>query len=65
MTPNRILVIDDEPGVRDIVRITLEMAGHVVIEATSGETGLTEANRHAPDLILCDVDMPGLDGRKR
>src|SRR5262245_20928812 len=59
---SRILVIDDEPAIRDTMRMILECDGHDVIAASSGQEGLTLAERESPDLVFLDVKMPGLDG---
>jgi len=59
---SRILVIDDEPAIRDTMRMILEYDGHDVIAASSGQEGLTLAERESPDLVFLDVKMPGLDG---
>jgi len=63
-----ILVIDDEVQIRRLLRVCLEMNGYEVVEAASGETGLQEAVRCQPAIILLDLglpDMPGLDMLKR
>jgi two-component system nitrogen regulation response regulator NtrX len=61
MTP-RILVIDDEPAIRDTMRMTLEYEGYECLTAASGAEGLAVAERESPDLVFLDVKMPGLDG---
>ena len=58
----RVLVIDDEPDVLLLCRVNLEIAGHEVLEASDGETGLDLAQREAPDVIVLDVMLPNLDG---
>jgi DNA-binding response OmpR family regulator len=58
----RILVVDDEASIRDLVRDVLEEEGHEVLLADDGYAGLRMAERHAPDCIVLDVMMPGLDG---
>lgn len=58
----RVLVVDDVPENLDLVRRTLEQVGCEVLVATTGERGLTTARRQAPELILLDVMMPGMDG---
>ena len=58
----RILVIDDEPEVRCVLRDMLTPCGHTVIEADSGETGLALLEREAVDVILTDISMPGMSG---
>jgi len=58
----RILVIDDEPAIRDTMRMTLEYEGHECLTAGSGQEGLTLAEHENPDLVFLDIKMPGLDG---
>ena len=58
----RVLIIDDEAPIRLLCRVNLEAAGMQVLEAADGESGLEQARRGAPDVILLDVMMPGLDG---
>jgi DNA-binding response OmpR family regulator len=57
-----ILVIDDDPDVRDFIVTSLEEQGYRVREASDGERGLREAARHMPDLVILDFVMPGLSG---
>lgn len=59
---NTILVVDDEHTIRDVVRRYLEYDGFVVHEAADGQTALETINRHAPDLIVLDLMLPGIDG---
>lgn len=59
---HRVLVIDDEPGMRSLMRRGLGMAGYTVETVDGGEAGLEAANRQRPDLVLLDLMMPGLDG---
>jgi CheY-like chemotaxis protein len=58
----RILVIDDEELVRDMLRQTLERAGYDVLDAPEGEVGLRLFHAHRPDLIITDILMPGREG---
>lgn len=58
----RILVIDDEEGLRKSLTLILQDAGHEVVTAFDGEVGLKTAVEQGPDLILCDVRMPGMTG---
>jgi signal transduction histidine kinase len=58
----KILVIDDEEWLRDMVKIALVDRGYHVIEADNGTTGIEIARRELPDLILCDVRMERVDG---
>jgi len=57
-----VLVIDDEAPIRLLCRVNLEAEGMHVLEAADGPSGLDTATREAPDVILLDVMMPGLDG---
>ncbi|WP_299838713.1 response regulator transcription factor [uncultured Paracoccus sp.] len=58
----KILIVDDDPRLRDLVRIALERAGHSVITAADGSQALTHAAREIPDLIVLDVGLPEMDG---
>ena len=58
----RILVADDEPHIRQILRFTLERAGYQVFTAADGEEALVRANEIKPSLVLLDVMMPKIDG---
>jgi len=58
-----VLVVDDEPVLRTIVREILHEEGYAVIEAADGRVMLEIMARERPDLVLMDVMMPGLDGR--
>lgn len=58
----KILLIDDDSGIRDVVRFALAREGFVVIEAEDGVQGLSLAEKEAPDLIVLDIMMPELDG---
>ena len=59
---SRVLIIDDEAGVRDSLRMVLEYEGYVVSEAASGEAGLEKVRGAVFDLIFLDVKMPRMDG---
>jgi CheY-like chemotaxis protein len=59
-----ILVVDDEPVLRAIVREILHEEGYAVIEAADGRVMLEIMTRERPDLVLMDVMMPGVDGRE-
>ncbi|MGI6157383.1 MAG: response regulator [Saccharofermentanales bacterium] len=58
----RILVVDDEPNIVNILRSNLEREGHEVIPAYDGEEAIRLADEHRPDLILLDCMLPGMDG---
>ncbi len=57
-----ILVVDDEPANRSLLKAILAPAGHVVYEASRGDEGLALARLHQPQLIVLDLHMPGMDG---
>ena len=59
---NKILVVDDEQNIVDILRFNLEREGYEVIAASDGPEGLSLARSCEPDLVLLDVMMPGMDG---
>jgi two-component system cell cycle response regulator DivK len=61
MSP-RIMVIEDQEDNRRILRDLLTSAGYEVIEAVTGEEGVAAAETHRPELILMDIQLPGLDG---
>lgn len=62
----KILVVDDSTAMRDIVRRTLatlpELDGATILEAADGREGLAVVEAEAPDLVLCDWQMPGMTG---
>jgi two-component system cell cycle response regulator DivK len=58
----RILVIEDQEDNRQIVRDLMAASGYELIEATTGEEGIEAAARETPDLILMDIQLPGIDG---
>jgi len=57
-----VLVVDDDPQVREVVRVNLEMEGYAVLEAGNAEEGLKAVEDDTPDLVLLDVMMPQVDG---
>jgi DNA-binding response OmpR family regulator len=61
-TVTRVLLVEDEAPIRMICRFHLEMAGMEVLEAADGPTGLEQARRELPDLILLGVMIPRIDG---
>ena len=60
--PPTILVVDDDPHIRDLLHRVLTRAGYTVEQAEDGLVALEQIATHAPDLILTDVLMPRLDG---
>jgi two-component system cell cycle response regulator DivK len=59
---NRILVVEDQEDNRTILRDLLGAAGYELIEATDGAEGVKLAQQQKPDLILMDIQLPGMDG---
>lgn len=62
MNTATILVVDDEPQIRRVMRTTLASNGYVIAEACSGEEALEKMQSARPDLVLLDVNMPGIGG---
>ncbi len=58
----KILVVDDDPRNLRLAVTVLEQAGHEVLSAQGGAEGVEAALAHAPDLVLMDMQMPGMDG---
>ncbi|MBT8406070.1 MAG: response regulator [Deltaproteobacteria bacterium] len=62
--PKRILIVDDEPDLIEMVQINLEIEGYECIVAYDGFRALDRARKEQPDLIILDVMLPGLNGYK-
>ena len=62
MISAKILVVDDEPQIRRVLRTTLTSQGYTVVEAREGDEALEQVRSERPDLILLDVNMPGISG---
>lgn len=60
--PPRILVVDDEPGMRNLLRLNLEQQDLVVLEAQDAKQALQRIRRDRPDLVLLDLGLPDRDG---
>lgn len=58
----RILVVDDEPAILQMLKMNLEMEGHEAILAGDGETAIKRIEVEQPDIVLLDIMMPALDG---
>jgi len=58
----KILVIDDEEWLREMVQLALAQRGYDVVEAPNGAAGVQVARKELPDLVLCDVNMEKMDG---
>jgi two-component system KDP operon response regulator KdpE len=62
LSAGRVLVVDDEPQIRRIMRTTLTGAGYEVDDAKTGEEALEKCREFRPDLVLLDINMPGMGG---
>jgi two-component system KDP operon response regulator KdpE len=62
LSAGRILVVDDEPQIRRIMRTTLTGAGYEIEDAKTGEEALEKLREFRPDLVLLDINMPGMGG---
>ena len=60
--PKTLLLVEDDPDLLEVLRLTFEHEGFKLVLARNGEEALDKAQRFAPDLIVLDVMMPGLDG---
>ena len=58
----KILIVEDEADIRTELAEWLQFEGYEVIEAEHGRVGLAQAKKHLPDLIICDIRMPQMDG---
>ena len=61
---SKVLVVDDEVTLRDMITMVLEDAGHVVVTASNGAEALEVLARERAELVLMDIMMPVLDGRR-
>jgi DNA-binding response OmpR family regulator len=61
-SPVRVLVVDDEPPIRSVVRGFLQREGMLVAEAADGPSAVEEARAFAPDVVVLDIMLPGFDG---
>lgn len=59
---SRILVIEDNAANRELISYLLTAFGHTPVLASGGEEGVELARREHPDLVVCDIQMPGMDG---
>lgn len=60
----RILIVEDNPDLRDSLALLLEQNGYTVTAVGSGEEAIDSASRAAPDVALLDIELPGIDGRE-
>ncbi len=61
-TRQKILIVDDEPDIRELIEYNLKKEGYHVFTASNGQEGVSEAKRSHPDLIILDIMMPKMDG---
>lgn len=59
---SKILIVEDDPDIRELLRFNLEKAGYTLFLAEDGEKVLALARKHSPELILLDLMLPGVDG---
>jgi two-component system KDP operon response regulator KdpE len=59
---HQVVIVEDEPGIRDVLRVLLGTANYRVVEAESAARGESEARTHKPDLLLVDLGLPDRDG---
>jgi two-component system, OmpR family, KDP operon response regulator KdpE len=62
---HQILIIEDEPAIRNVLRVVLAKEGYKLIEAETGARAEIEARSHKPDLLLVDLGLPDTDGLAR
>jgi CheY-like chemotaxis protein len=60
---NKILLVDDDDGFRAVTALALEHAGYAVVQVADGFAALESLERERPDAIICDLNMPLMDGR--
>ncbi len=62
MAGERVLIIEDDEDIREILKLRLSKEGYKIIEAEDGETGINLAELYKPELIILDIMLPGIDG---
>jgi CheY-like chemotaxis protein len=62
--PRRVLIIEDNRDAADSLREVLDLLNHSAMVAYSGDEGLEKSRAHRPDVILCDIGLPGMDGHE-
>lgn len=58
----KVLIVEDHPDARDILKVQIEIVGYEVLEAASGEEALAKAAAERPDLVIMDLGLPGISG---
>lgn len=61
-SPFSLLVVDDEPAMRRVIKSSLSPIGYRIEEASSGESAIASVDLHSPDIVLLDINMPGIGG---
>jgi two-component system CheB/CheR fusion protein len=61
-TARRVLIVEDNSDIADSLRLLLQVFGHEVWVARTGPDGVRQARARRPDVVLCDIGLPGLDG---
>ena len=59
---SKILIIEDDEDIRELISESLEDPNYEIITVASGKNGLDKAQKYLPDVIVCDINMPGLNG---
>lgn len=62
MSQGKILIVDDQFGIRILLNEVFQLAGYTTFQAANGKKALELAEEHSPDLVLLDVKIPGMDG---
>ena len=60
----KVLIVEDNPDIRDLLRVPVGHRGHVAVVASQGQEALQIATAEKPELIIMDIMMPGMDGRE-
>ena len=59
---SKILIVDDDPSIVELIKVNLEIQGHTIFTVNDGLTAIAVSQQEAPDLIILDLMMPGTDG---
>ena len=62
MKPQKVLIVDDEPNIREALRFLLSQEGYEIIEASDGLEAISQFEEHAPQIVVLDVMMPRMNG---
>jgi two-component system, cell cycle response regulator len=64
LAPGKVLIVDDEPDTREIIRRLLQFEGFEVLTASTGEEGVKKVEEEHPEVVLMDISLPGIDGNE-